>query len=47
MENVCAACREEKSVRGFSFLIVIFYNWREMSFLGCEMYIRSVFILIK
>ena len=29
------------------FLIVIFCNWREMSFLGCEMYIRSVFILIK
>ena len=21
MENVCAACREEKSVRGFSFLM--------------------------
>ena len=28
MENVCAACREEKSVRGFSFLIVIFYSFQ-------------------
>ena len=28
MENVCAACREEKSVRGFSFLIVIFYTFQ-------------------
>ena len=28
MENVCTACREEKSVRGFSFLIVIFYSFQ-------------------
>ena len=28
MENVCAACREEKSVRGFSFLIVIFSTFQ-------------------
>lgn len=25
---MCAACREEKSVRGFSFLIVIFYSFQ-------------------
>ena len=28
MENVCTACREEKSVRGFSILIVIFYSFQ-------------------